>query len=315
MMRAMIETRDLSKRYGETYAVRNLNLSVQPGRITAFLGLNGAGKSTTIRMLLGMIRPGEGGGYVLGYRLEDPDENVAMRKDVAFVSEDKRLYPYMTVAQMLHFTRGFFPAWRDDLAETLLRKYELPPGRKVRHLSKGMRTKLALILAIARRPKLLILDEPSEGLDPRGTEQLLETLTSECAEGTTVFFSSHQIEEVERISDQICVIHRGTLVIDSPTAGIFTSIGMDWRYLKLIERRGRSAFRQPGSASAIADATQGVQGSLWRRTLPIKGKTRHRQGQLALVCVLQVRRRPGWRWRRGPRKRFRCKRSYANAVR
>jgi len=246
MMRAMIETRDLSKRYGETYAVRNLNLSVQPGRITAFLGLNGAGKSTTIRMLLGMIRPGGGGGYVLGYRLEDPDENVAMRKDVAFVSEDKRLYPYMTVAQMLHFTRGFFPAWRDDLAETLLRKYELPPGRKVRHLSKGMRTKLALILAIARRPKLLILDEPSEGLDPRGTEQLLETLTSECAEGTTVFFSSHQIEEVERISDQICVIHRGTLVMDAGADELRRS----WRRVDIV---------MPGALKADEFQMRGVQ--------------------------------------------------------
>jgi ABC-2 type transport system ATP-binding protein len=230
MTQAVIETRGLSKRYGENYAVHNLNLSVQPGRITAFLGLNGAGKSTTIRMLLGMIRPSEGGGHVLGYRLEDPNENVAMRQDVAFVSEDKRLYPYMTVAQMLHFTRGFYPAWRDDLAETLLRKYELPPSRKVRHLSKGMRTKLALILGIARRPKLLILDEPTEGLDPRGTEQLLETLTSESAEGTTVFFSSHQIEEVERISDQICVIHRGALIMD---AGI-DDLRQSWRRVDIV---------------------------------------------------------------------------------
>lgn len=227
---AMIETRELSKRYGETYAVRNLNLTVQPGRITAFLGLNGAGKSTTIRMLLGMIRPSEGGGHILGHRIEDPDENVALRKDVAFVSEDKRLYPYMTVAQMLHFTRGFFPAWRDDLAEALLRKYELPPNRKVRHLSKGMRTKFALILGIARRPKLLILDEPSEGLDPRGTEQLLETLTSECAEGTTVFFSSHQIEEVERIADQICVIHRGALVMDAAV----DELRQSWRRVDIV---------------------------------------------------------------------------------
>ncbi|HEY4088182.1 MAG TPA: ABC transporter ATP-binding protein [Bryobacteraceae bacterium] len=230
MTQPMIQTHGLSKRYGETWAVHNLNLNVQPGRITAFLGLNGAGKSTTIRMLLGMIRPSEGGGHVLGYRLEDPDENVALRKDVAFVSEDKRLYPYMTVAQMLHFTRGFFPAWRDDLAEMLLRKYELPPGRKVRHLSKGMRTKLALILGIARRPKLLILDEPSEGLDPRGTEQLLETLASECAEGTTVFFSSHQIEEVERISDQICVIHRGALVMDAAV----DELRQSWRRVDIV---------------------------------------------------------------------------------
>lgn len=211
----IIETRGLGKLYGQNQAVRDLNLTVHEGCITAFLGLNGAGKSTTIRMLLGMIRPTEGTGSVLGYRIEEPDENVAMRQDVAYVSEDKRLYSYMTVAQMIRFTRGFFPGWRDDLADSLLRRFELPAERKVRHLSKGMRTKLALLLAISRRPRLLILDEPSEGLDPRGVEQLLETLASQCAEGTSVFFSSHQIEEAERISDRICVIHRGTLVMNT----------------------------------------------------------------------------------------------------
>jgi ABC-2 type transport system ATP-binding protein len=212
---AVIETMGLSKLYGRSYAVRNLNLTVRSDRITAFLGLNGAGKSTTIRMLLGMIRPSEGSGTVLGRRIDDPVESVALRRDVAYVSEDKRLYNYMTVEQMIRFTTGFFPGWHDDIANALLRHFELPAERKVRHLSKGMRTKLALLLAIARRPALLILDEPSEGLDPSGVEQLLEALVAHCAEGTSVFFSSHQIEEAERISDQICVIHHGRLVMDT----------------------------------------------------------------------------------------------------
>jgi len=212
---SVIETSGLSKVYRHNHAVRNLNLAVGAGRITSFLGLNGAGKSTTIRMLLGMIRPSEGSGTVLGHRIDDPKESVALRENVAYVSEDKRLYNYMTVEQMIRFTSGFFPGWRTDVASTLLRRYELPADRKVRHLSKGMRTKLALLLAIARRPTLLILDEPSEGLDPRGVELLLETLVAQCAEGTSVFFSSHQIEEVERVSDQICVIHHGCLVMDA----------------------------------------------------------------------------------------------------
>jgi len=211
----VIETMGLSKLYGRSHAVRNLNLTVRPNRITAFLGLNGAGKSTTIRMLLGMIMPSEGSGTVLGRRIDDPAESVALRRDVAYVSEDKRLYNYMTVEQMIRFTSGFVPGWREDVATALLRRYELPAGRKVRHLSKGMHTKLALLLAIARSPALLILDEPSEGLDPRGVEQLLETLVAQCAEGTSIFFSSHQIEEVERISDQVCVIHHGRLVMDA----------------------------------------------------------------------------------------------------
>ncbi|HWF11034.1 MAG TPA: ABC transporter ATP-binding protein [Bryobacteraceae bacterium] len=225
MSAAVIETAGLSKLYGRSHAVRNLNLSVTPGRITAFLGLNGAGKSTTIRMLLGMIRPTEGTGTVLGRSIDDPAQSVALRADVAYVSEDKRLYNYMTVEQMVRFTSGFFPGWREDLASALLRRYELPAKRKVRHLSKGMRTKLALLLAIARRPALLILDEPSEGLDPRGVEQLLEALVAQCAEGTSVFFSSHQIEEVERISDQICIIHQGRLAMDASLDELRTS----WR--------------------------------------------------------------------------------------
>jgi ABC-2 type transport system ATP-binding protein len=242
----VIETTGLSKLYGRSRAVRNLNLAVGPGRITAFLGLNGAGKSTTIRMLLGMIRPSEGCGTVLGRRIDDPVESVALRKDVAYVSEDKRLYNYMTVAQMIRFTSGFFPGWRDDVASALLRRYELPAGRKVRHLSKGMRTKLALLLAIARHKALLILDEPSEGLDPRGVEQLSETLVSQCAEGTSVFFSSHQIEEAERIADQVCVIHQGSLVMNASLDELRES----WRRVDVV---------LPGGAHAGDFEMQGVE--------------------------------------------------------
>ena len=225
-----IETAGLCKSYGSTRAVRDLNLTVQPNRITAFLGLNGAGKSTTIRMLLGMVKPTAGSGTVLGRRIDSPADSVAIRRAVAFVSEDKRLYSYMTVEQIVRFTSGFFPGWRSDLAAALMRKYELPPGRKVRHLSKGMRTKLDLLLAVSRHPALLILDEPSEGLDPLGIEQLLETLVTECADGTTVFFSSHQIAEVERISDQVCVIHKGGLVMDAS----LDALRQSWRQVDIV---------------------------------------------------------------------------------
>jgi ABC-2 type transport system ATP-binding protein len=243
---AVIETAGLTKRYDRTYAVRDLNLTAHPGRITAFLGLNGAGKSTTIRMLLGMVKPSEGSGTVLGRRIDNPAESVALRRDVAYVSEDKRLYNYMTVHQLIRFTSGFFPGWHDDIANALLRRFELPAGRKVRHLSKGMRTKLALLLAIARRPALLILDEPSEGLDPLGVEQLLEVLVAQCAEGTSVFFSSHQIEEVERVSDQVCVIHHGHLVLDASLDDLRES----WRRVEVV---------LPGGVQAEDFAMRGVE--------------------------------------------------------
>jgi ABC-2 type transport system ATP-binding protein len=137
-----------------------------------------------------------------------------MRKDVAYVSEDKRLYAYMTVEQLIRFTGSFYQDWQPEIARSLLKKYELPPDRKVKALSKGMHTKLALLLAFARRPKLLILDEPSAGLDPVGVEQMLEGLVSLSGQGTTVFFSSHQIPEVERIADQVCILEHGRLMAD-----------------------------------------------------------------------------------------------------
>jgi ABC-2 type transport system ATP-binding protein len=210
-----IQTERLAKSYGTVEAVKEINLSVRPHSITAFLGLNGAGKSTTIKMLLGMIRPSGGDGTILGQRISDPIENIQIRSRVAYVSENKQLYNFMTVEQLIRFTRGFYPDWRPDEEQKLLRRYKLPLNRKVKSLSKGMRTKLGLLLAFARRPELLILDEPSEGLDPVGIEELLETLVTRCSEGTTVFFSSHQIAEVERVADQVCVLHAGRLVLDS----------------------------------------------------------------------------------------------------
>jgi ABC-2 type transport system ATP-binding protein len=210
----VIQTNRLSKSYGRMEAVQELTLAVGANRITGFLGRNGAGKSTTIKMLLGMIKPSAGEGKVLGQRIDDAAESVELRRRVAFVSEDKRLYSYMTVEQMVRFTRSFYPDWRPEVARALLKKFELPGDRRVKSLSKGMRTKLALLLALSRQPSLLILDEPSEGLDPVGVEQLLEGLVERCGEGTPIFFSSHQIEEVERIADQVCILDRGRLLVD-----------------------------------------------------------------------------------------------------
>jgi ABC-2 type transport system ATP-binding protein len=215
----VIETTELSKSYGRVEAVRGVNLSIKPHQITAFLGLNGAGKSTTIKMLLGMIRPDSGAGEVLGESINRA-ASVSLRRRVAYVSENKQLYDYMTVEQMIRFTKSFYPDWRAEIERKLISTYELPLDRRIKSLSKGMRTKLALLLAFARRPELLILDEPSEGLDPIGIEQMLENLVAQCAEGTTVFFSSHQIPEVERIADHVCILHRGCLVLDAALDGM-----------------------------------------------------------------------------------------------
>jgi ABC-2 type transport system ATP-binding protein len=210
----VIETRLLTKSYRNVEAVHKLSLSVGRGRITAFLGRNGAGKSTTIKMALGMIRPTAGEASVLGTPISDLTESCKTRRRIAYVAENKPLYAYMTPEQIIRFASSFYPDWRPEIAKKLLREYELPLDRRIKSLSKGMRTKLALLLAFARRPELLILDEPSEGLDPVGIEHLLQTLVAQSAEGASVFFSSHQIGEVERVADHVCILDKGRLLLD-----------------------------------------------------------------------------------------------------
>lgn len=215
-MAAIIETVELKKSYGVHEAVRGLNLSVKAGSVCAFLGQNGAGKSTTIKMLLGMTHPTSGTGNVFGYRIDKEKESLLIRQKTAFVAEDKRLYDYMTVGQIIRFTKSFFPSWNDNLERRLLERFELPPERSIRQLSKGMRTKLALLLGFARGCELLILDEPTEGLDPVAIEDVLQIIVSLAAEGSSIFFSSHQIAEVEQVADHVLMIDHGKLVLDAP---------------------------------------------------------------------------------------------------
>jgi ABC-2 type transport system ATP-binding protein len=243
-MEAAIQTHALRKTFGSYEAVRGLNLTVPIGSVCAFLGQNGAGKSSTVRMLLGMIRPTSGTGEIFGLRIDDERESRRIRERVAFVSEDKKLYEYMTVEQILRFTRNFFPKWRHDLERRLLAQFELPLSRKIHRLSKGMRTKLALLLGIARCSELLILDEPTEGLDPVAAEEVLQILVSSVTDGTTVFFSSHQIAEVEQIADHILMIDRGLLVLDASMDEIIEQ----YRLVEAVftEPMDERDFRMPG---------------------------------------------------------------------
>ncbi|HEX4276162.1 MAG TPA: ABC transporter ATP-binding protein [Bryobacteraceae bacterium] len=212
----VIETRDLRKSYGGVAALNGLNLEVRRGSVYGFLGRNGAGKTTTIKILIGLIRSDSGEARVFGLPANGA-QSLEIRRRTGFVTEDKDLYPYMTVEEMIRFTRSFFPKWRADLEKRYLEMFELPPRRKTEALSKGMRSKLMLLLAIARGAELLILDEPSDGLDPAGVEDILrELMALAAAEGTTIFFSSHQLHEVEQIADHICILAAGRTVIAGP---------------------------------------------------------------------------------------------------
>jgi len=209
----IIETDQLCKSYKGKPALRGLDLRVPAGSIFGFLGRNGAGKTTTIKTLIGLLRSDSGGARVFGIPVADADRSVEIRRRIGFVTEDKELYPYMTVEQLIRFTRGFFPKWRVDLERRYLEMFELPAKRKIPDLSKGMRSKLMLLLAISRGAELLILDEPTDGLDPAAIEDVLrELVTIAAEEGTTMFFSSHQLPEVEMIADHIGIIHQGRMV-------------------------------------------------------------------------------------------------------
>lgn len=209
-MNAVVQTRDLTKRFGDNYALAGLTMTVPAGHIVGFLGRNGSGKTTTIKILLDVIRRTSGEVTVLG----EPTGSVEVRRRIGFLGEDKRLYQYMTVREIIAFTRPFFPTWRVDTETRLLMEFELPLHRKVSALSKGMRTKLGLLLNLCRHSEFLILDEPSEGLDPVMTEQMLQSLVRQAAEGTTVFFSSHQVAEIEQIADHVIAIEKGRVILE-----------------------------------------------------------------------------------------------------
>ena len=229
--RSVIETSDLRKHYTTVEALRGLQLQVPDGAIHGFLGRNGAGKTTTIKILLGMVRPTGGEARVFGLDANDGKASVEIRRRTAFVSEEKDLYDYMTTEEIIRFAAAFYPRWRRDLEQRYLRSFELPIDRKIRTLSRGTRTKLALLLALCRSAELLVLDEPTGGLDPAAAEEVLHVLVgSVAAGGMTVFFSSHQIAEVDQIADRITIIDRGRAIV----AGSLDDLRESFRRIQLV---------------------------------------------------------------------------------
>jgi ABC-2 type transport system ATP-binding protein len=218
----VIEIADLHKRYegdgaGSTEALRGLTLQVPRGAIFGFLGRNGAGKTTTIKVLLGMARPTSGGAHVFGLPANVESSSVAIRRRTGYVSEDKDLYDSMTVDEIIRFTAGFFPAWRDDVAVRYRRAFDLAGSRQVKDLSRGTRTKLALLLGLSRGAELLLLDEPTSGLDPAATEEVLQALVGHVAsDGVTVFLSTHRLSDVDQIADHVAIIDAGRAVVSGP---------------------------------------------------------------------------------------------------
>lgn len=219
---AAILTRGLTKIYADTLAVNGLDLEVPKGSIYGFLGLNGAGKTTTIKMLLNLVYPTSGEGTVLGHDIVK--ETVAVKEKVGYVPEEPVLYEYMKISDLLNFCKDTYLNWDMKTVGKYLDLFELSVGKKVKQLSKGMKNQLALALALGANSELLILDEPTGGLDPAKARDFFRVILEQVAEtGQTVFFSSHRLYEVERVVDHACIIHKGKLVFNQSIDDIKTN--------------------------------------------------------------------------------------------
>ena len=217
MVDAIVEIADLRKSYGGVEALAGLNLRVPRGAICGLLGRNGAGKTTALKALLGMVRQTSGTIRAHGFASDVAEQSLEIRRRTSFVSEDRDLYTSMSVAGIVRFASGAYPGWRADLVAEYLRKLDLPLDRSVKHLSRGMRTKLAWLLALCAGAELVILDEPTAGLDPVATEELLQLLVGHVArDGVTALLSTHQLADVEQVADHVAIVDRGRTLLDAP---------------------------------------------------------------------------------------------------
>jgi ABC-2 type transport system ATP-binding protein len=191
-----------------------VSFDVEPGQVVGLLGKNGAGKTTLIRIAMGMLEAQAGRVSVLG---RDPRKNaVEIKRRVGYVAEDQILPPFMRVGRIVDLHRALYPDWDDEMARGLMERFELPPGAKIKRLSKGQARRVALLCAVSRRPELLLLDEPASGLDPAARREFLETSIRLLNEsGTSILFSSHYMTDVERMADRIVMIHDGGVLLDN----------------------------------------------------------------------------------------------------
>jgi ABC-2 type transport system ATP-binding protein len=206
---------NLSRRFGTKAALDRVSLTVRRGSVFGLVGENGAGKTTLIKHILGLLRAQTGTVRVFGLNpVADP---VGVLGRIGYLSEQPDLPGWMRVREFIRYTQAFYPEWDDGYAEEMRRQFGLDRAARVDALSKGQRTKLALLAAQAHRPDLLLLDEPSSGLDPIVRRDILEAVIRTVSEeGRTVFFSSHLLEEIERVSDHIAMLHQGKLVLCGP---------------------------------------------------------------------------------------------------
>ncbi len=202
---------DVHKSFGSLHVLDGLSLAVHPGEVFGFLGRNGAGKSTAIRLLMGITQCDSGQINVFGESLQS--NVVGIRQRIGYVAQEQNMYPWMTPKVLSQFVRGFYPRWDEQRYRQLMNDFDLPPKRRIGTFSGGMKAKLALTLALSTRPELLILDEPTAGMDPVARREFLDLVREQTMkDGATTFFSTHLIDEIEAIADRIGIVESGRTV-------------------------------------------------------------------------------------------------------
>jgi len=242
---SVITITNLSRRFGSKSALNDVSLNVPRGCVFGLVGENGAGKTTLIKHILGLLRAEQGSVRIFG--LDPVAEPVAVLGRIGYLSEQPDLPDWMRVQEFMRYTQAFYPRWDPQYAERLREEFGLDPAAKLRVLSKGQRAKLGLLAAQAHRPDLLLLDEPSSGLDPIVRRDILEAIIRTVAdEGRTILFSSHLLEEVERVSDHLAMMHDGKLVLCGPLDEIKHS------HRRLVLRFDTALARPPTLPGALA---------------------------------------------------------------
>ena len=208
----VVEIQGVTRQFGALKALDNIDFSVQPGCVHGLVGANGAGKTTLIKHILGLLRAKTGSVRVFGM---DPVRNpVEVLVRIGYLSEERDLPEWMRIHELMRYTQAYHPNWDMDYADALIETFELDPRQKIKNLSRGQRAQTGLIAAVAHRPDLLLLDEPSSGLDALVRKDILKEVVRAVAdEGRTALFSSHLLDEVERMSDVVTMIHKGNIVL------------------------------------------------------------------------------------------------------
>jgi len=241
---SVITVSELTRRFGARTALASVSLSVTRGAVHGLVGANGAGKTTLIKHILGLLRAQSGSVRVFG--LDPVADPVAVLSRIGYLSEEKDLPGWMRVDELIRYSRAFYPAWDDVYAEELRQTFALDPTTKIGDLSRGQKAQAGLLIALAYRPELLVLDEPSSGLDPIVRRDILGAIIRTIAsEGRTVLFSSHLLEEVEQVADQVTMIDQGRIALSAPMEALKES------YRCVTIRFEESQPRPPAVAGAL----------------------------------------------------------------